>query len=94
MCGFEIVHLSQRKSELCRFILSSHFFSFTMSTPAFFDYATTYARLVAAQAFLKTAPKVLALAWALVATNPEAGVTSLLSTYCHWFDGAAASGVV
>ena len=36
----------------------------------------------------------MALARALVATNPEAGVMSLMSTYCHWFNGMAASGVV
>ena len=65
-----------------------------MSTPVFFDYASTYARLAAAQAFLKTAPKVLVLGRALVATNPQAGVTSLLSTYLHWFESAAGSGVV
>ena len=64
-----------------------------MSTPAFFDYATTYARLAAAQAFLETAPKVLALARTLVSTNPEAGVTSLLSTYLHWFELVASSRV-
>ena len=64
-----------------------------MSTPIFFDYATTYARLTAAQAFLETAPKVLALARTLVSTNPKAGVTSMMSTYLHWFEGAASSGV-
>ena len=65
-----------------------------MLTPAFFDFATTYTCLAAAQAFLETAPKVLALGWALVATNPQAGVTLLLSTYLHWFELAAGSGVV
>ena len=65
-----------------------------MSTPAFFDYATMYACLAAAQAFLETAPKVLALGRALVATNPQAGVTLLLSMYLHWFELAVGSGVV
>ena len=64
-----------------------------MSTLAFFDYATTYAFLVAAQAFLETAPKVLALGRTLVASNPQAEVTSMMSTYLHWFKSAAGSGV-
>ena len=64
-----------------------------MSTPIFFNYATTYARLAAAQAFLETAPKVLALGQALVATNPQSGVTLLLSTYLYWFESAAGSRV-
>ena len=65
-----------------------------MSTPVFFNYATTYAHLAAAQAFLEMVPKVLALGWALVATNPQAGVTSLLLMYLYWFESAAGSGVV
>ena len=59
-----------------------HFF-FTMSTSTFFDYATTYACLAAAQAFLEMAPKVLALGWSLVATNPQAGVTLVLLAYLY-----------
>ena len=65
-----------------------------MSTPTFFDFATTYACLAAAQAVLETAPMVLALVRTLVSTNPEAGVTSLLLTYLHWFESVAGSGVV
>ena len=65
-----------------------------MSTPIFFDYATTYACLAAAQAFLEMALKVLALGRTLVATNLQAGVTSILLTYLHWFELAAGSGVV
>ena len=65
-----------------------------MLTPAFFDFATTYAHLAAAQAFLETAPKVLVLGRALVATNPQAGVTLLLSMYLHWFELVAGSSVV
>ena len=65
-----------------------------MLTPAFFDFATTYACLAAAQAFLEMAPKVLALARTLVSTSPEAGVMSLLLTYLHWFKSAAGSSVV
>ena len=38
--------------------------------------------------------KVLALGQALVATNPQVGVTSLLLMYLHWFKSAAGSGVV
>ena len=64
-----------------------------MSTPTFFNYATTYACLAAAQAFLETVPKVLALGWALVATNPQAGVTLVMLLYLHWFEFAAGSRV-
>ena len=64
-----------------------------MLTPVFFDYATTYAHLVAAQAFLEMVPKVLVLGRALVATNPQAGVTLLLLTYLHWFESVAGSRV-
>ena len=64
-----------------------------MLTPAFFDYATMYTCLAAAQAFLEMVPKVLALGQALVATNPQAGVISMMATYLHWFESAAGSGV-
>ena len=63
-----------------------------MSTPTFFDYATTYACLAAAQAFLEMALKVLVLSWSLVATNPQARVTLLLLIYFHWFKLVASSG--
>ena len=43
---------------------------------------------------METAPKVLALGWPLVATNPQAGVTLLLLMYLHWFKLAAGSRVM
>ena len=64
-----------------------------MSTPTFFDYATTYAHLAAAQAFLETMLPVLALGRALVATNLQARVTSLLLMHLHWFKSVASSRV-
>ena len=74
MHGSRKMHISKQKFELSCFILPPHFFTI-MSTPALFDYATIYACMVVAQAFLEMSSKILALGWTLVATNSQAEVT-------------------